>query len=268
MKDFLYLNMDFLETFMAQKNGGLEVLRAIDDTRLESTTAGTETITQEAKIEGKLNAIMAKLNGIGSVSVQSPSVFETDTSIIRNVLLMKQRESMFDSFLDHYELLNKPYAEKTDEYSLGKYVGLKTYFDFVSLSRLEALTTSELYDFYFNKEKLFSINEIQEIRQCISHLKTLFPFDSFLTAEGAIVLMEEKHLRVANSQIGYKFNSTDISVVGKVYRNVGKVREKSAPINQTLDKIQILTFSLLRTIGVLRESDSDIYLITPIAIYS
>ena len=74
-------------------------------------------------------------------------------------------------------------------------------------------------------------------------------------------------MRVSKHQIGFKFNSDNISMVGVVEKHASVVREESAPANQRLDKIQNLTFSILRDFGIIREDDLDIFLITPIAIY-
>jgi len=78
--------------------------------------------------------------------------------------------------------------------------------------------------------------------------------------------MEDKHLREEKSQIGYKFKSNNTVVVGRIDRLIG-VRDNSASANQLLDKIQLMTMSLLREIGVVR-SDDPIHFITPIAVYS
>jgi len=158
----------------------------------------------------------------------------------------------------------------------GEYICFKTHFDFISLKRLEKLTTQELQYLYLYKKtsslipdndrlEEADIRRIRRIQKYIEFLKILFPFDSFLITKHAVILMDEKPLREGNNQIGYKF-SNDKVVVGKVSRKIG-VREDSAPANKMLDKIQRLTISLLRELEIINY-DSDIYLITPIAIYS
>jgi hypothetical protein len=79
--------------------------------------------------------------------------------------------------------------------------------------------------------------------------------------------MEDDHLREMNNQIGFRFNS-DLFVVGKVNKIASEVREKSVSVNQMLDRVQIMTLSIMKDLGILREEDKDIFLITPIGIYS
>jgi len=268
MKDFLYLNMNFLETFTAQKDEGF-----ISDIKYETE---------------KVNSIKKDVF-LGSRDLGATYSNE-DTNIKREVRSMRQREDMLDAFLNSKLENGEPLVKVIDarlinekiideelisgklENVIGKYICFKTYFDFISLKRLEALTASKKQKFYSDRKKLYStadeFQRIQDIQENIEYLKILLPFDSFLTAKNAVVLMENEPLREANNQTGFKFNSNNIVVVGKIYRKIG-IRKNSAPINQMLDKIQLFTASLLRKIGVLSEDDSEpIYLITPIAIYS
>jgi len=271
IKDYLYINMDYLETFIAQHDNGLNVLSIHEGTTSASTRRTSRTVEWKAEINGKLDLILAKLASVGgaaSVSTASPQIINEDSQTSKNIHHMMQRENIFDNFLDHWNLHNANFIKKPEQDKVGRYVGIQTYFDFISLSRLEALSSSELLDFYIGiREKKFKIEEIHQIRKQIVHLKTLFPFDSFLTAEGVIVFMEDKHLRESKSQIGYKFNSQEIKVVGKVNR-YAQVRERSALMNQRLDKVQILTLDTLRSLGIIRRDDKTIFMITPVAIYA
>jgi len=283
MKDFLYLDMDFLENFTAQKDKGF--ISSINH-------------EEESSKSRKL--------GIFDVISQFISFSAAGTLKKRYIRSMQQREDMFDVFLEskgkdneslvkkingqmlengifsqtHLDKIEKKLVikeldkliEKELEASIGKYVRLETYFDFISLKRLEDLTTSEMQKFYYGKEKSFSIKDeihrMKMIEENIERLKKLLPFNSFLTAKNAVVLLEEESLREANNQTGFKFNSNNMIVVGKVEREIG-VRKNSAPANQMLDKIQMLTRTLLQEIGIIREGYlRPIYLIRPIAIYS
>jgi len=165
--------------------------------------------------------------------------------------------------------------------SIGEYVCFKTYFDFISLKRLKTLVTPEKQKFYSKKEETllmtrehsFSVkNEIEPIWEHINNLIAMFPFDSFLTAKNAIVLIETNQLRETDNQIGYKFNSNELVVVGKVYKRMSKIRIKSAPANQMLDNIQRMAIAIFRKIGIIHNSntevESEIFLIKPIAIYA
>jgi hypothetical protein len=176
---------------------------------------------------------------------------------------------MFENFLKEINITRKSFGIGVDATLIGEYVALKTHFDYISLSRYADLTTPELQAFYSQYEnKLFTDDEIKRAGQQISYLKTLFLNDCFLTSKGGIiVLMDEEHMRVAKRKNGFKFKSGNISMVGILEKHASVVRKESAPANQRLDKIQIFTFSVLRDLGMLCEEDSDIFLITPIAVY-
>ena len=58
IKDYLYLNMDFLEAAIAQIDGGYSALQISDDTRDTKDIIGSRTNTLETSIDGKLNKIL------------------------------------------------------------------------------------------------------------------------------------------------------------------------------------------------------------------
>ena len=273
IKNYLYINMDFLETFLAQQEDGLNVLSIHEGAKSVSKKRSSSAVTWEASIDGKLGTILAMLANIGGstgVSVYSPQIVDEGMHISRNVHHKIQRENIFEKFLQYINLADDKFISALDETYVGKYVGLKTYVDFVSISRLEELSSSELQAFYsYFTDKDFSVDKVHEIKKQITHIKTLFPYDSFLTAEGVIVLMDDKHIRESKDQIGYKFNSDEIKVVGKVSKYTGQIRKRSAPMNQTLDDIQRFTFSIMRSLGIIRDNKNmEIFLITPVAIYA
>jgi len=351
MRDFLYLNMNFLETFTAQKDGGFAYDTKLENGSVSSVRIGTNYIsfddtdvkrevrsmrqreemlngllgsklesgddlvkkidsrehlaeiinhtlkneTDRPKLENKITIQMLMKN----IVAQRPlcktkremlmkeifSLARKNNMTSRQMLLKITNEQILVKNIVDQVFLNKE-GNKSEKLlvkaldasiskelkdSIGNYVCLKTYFDFISLSRLENLTNQEAQYRYLPENDILTTEDssrIRQIRKNIALLKTLFPFDSFLTAKNVIVLMENDPLRELNSQIGYKFNSNNLVVVGKVYKKISDIRVRSAPANQTLDNLQRLTLSLLRKIGVIRKEDAEIYFITPIAIYS
>lgn len=97
-------------------------------------------------------------------------------------------------------------------------------------------------------------------------LRKLFPFDTFLYANGVIVLINDDYLRDNKEQAGYKFNS-QVKVIGTVNKLASEFRKDSVPASVTMDKIQIATLSLLRELGIIHENDKEIYFVTLIASY-
>jgi len=274
LKNFMYLDMNFLESFTAQRDKKFISHTVYEKGSTKSIESGKPTFT--------LGNIFANFS-------LAPSS-KTKTSIEKEIRSMQERDNMLDDFLnsrqkDGTELVKKIYSKSRDnaksighelDKSVGKYIHLETYFDFISLSRLEALVSLEMQYFYLELEKpnksekklsIEKIKHIQKIQKYILRLRTLIPFDSFLTTENALILIEKNPLREADNQIGYKFNSTDMTVIGKVYKKIGVPRGNSALTNRILDNIQELAIFLLRELGIIK-GNLDIFMIAPIAIYS
>lgn len=269
IKDYLYLNMDFLETFIAQIDGGYNTLQISDDARGHTDIQGSRTNTAETGIEGKLNEIIehfVKLNGYIKATTQSAPTYNIDTQLSKNVIYMKQRENILDRFIKYFDFGEA--VDKVVEDDLGKCILLEAYFDYINFSRLEMLSSKDMYDFYREQrdENSISLENINKINAKLPLLRKLFPFDTFLYANGIIVLINEDYLRDNKEQAGYKFNST-VKVIGTVNKRASKSRKDSVPASITMDKIQIATLSLLRELGFIHENDKEIYFVTPIAIY-
>lgn len=269
IKDYLYLNMDFLETFIAQIDGGYNALQISDDSRGGMGVQGSRSKTVETGIDGKPNGILGhlvKLNGYAKVSTQSAPTYNIDTQLSRNVIYMKQRENILDRFIEYLDFGET--VDKVVEDNLGKCIVLEAYFDYVNISRLEILSSMDMYDFYReqNDENSFPLDNMYKIKAKLPLLRKLFPFDTFLYANGIIVLINDDYLRDNKEQAGYKFNSK-VKVIGTVNKLASESRKYSVPVSVAMDKIQIATLSLLRELGFIHENDKEIYFVTPIAIY-
>ena len=268
-KDYLYLNRDFLISFIAQQNGDaiMKNYAHLNNDLLSSIITNQETdtkkgdLSQDSKADEMLNEALST-----STLPNTPS--DSANDLISQVKTETLLHKMLDSFITYVQSSNEPFVTELDKNLIGRYVNIRTYFDYVSLKRIEALTSTELLDFYphINATES-SINYFKELHAKLIYIKTLFPYDIFLTAKGSIVLMEEKYMLVARNQIGFKFRGKNVSLIGIINKYASEVREESAKINQKLDEIQILALSLLRTLGIIRDDETNVYLLTPIVIY-
>lgn len=272
IKDYLYLNMDFLEAAIAQIDGGYTALQISDDTIEAKDIIGSRTNTLETDIEGKLNKIIARLidlEGAVKATTQSAPTYNIDTQLSKNVIVMKQRENILDRFIDYLGFKDLDcFVDKVCDDNIGNYIALHTYFDYFNFSRLDILTSKEMINFYKNKydKNILSIEKMEQLSTKLPLLKKLFPFDTFLYSNRIIILINDKYLLDDKEQAGYKFNSR-IKVIGIVNKLASEPRTDSVPASMTMDKIQIETLSLLRELGFVHENDTSIYLVTPIAIY-
>lgn len=271
IKDYLYLNMDFLETFISQIDGGYNALQISDDTRASANIQGSKTSTRESSIGVKLNEILSyliKFDGYLKASTQSAPTYNIDTQLSKNVIYMKQRENILDRFIEYFGFNEDKAVNTLNRDYLGEYVMLRKHFDYINFSRLKTLAGVDMYDFYKEQSGQNSVplDYIYKIRVKLPLLRKLFPFDTFLYADGVIVLMNDEYLRDNKEQIGYKFNS-DVIVIGIVNKLASKPKKDSVSVSVTMDKIQIATLSLLRELGFIHDNDKEIFFVTPIAIY-
>lgn len=265
-KDFLYLNMDFLETFVAQIDDGYTTSEMMDDTKTAGTAKGTPNASFEANVQGSLGKIVALLTevtGGAKVAVQSAPKYDIDKQISRKVIHIEQRENILDRFIKH--IGSKKHVSKIHDDDLGKYILLRTHFDYINFGRLKEFSDEEVCNFYLEKE-IENKSVLEEIKTKLPLLKKLLPFDTFLYAKGVIVLINNDYLREDKGQVGYKFNSK-VTVVGFVNKLASKCRKHSVPVGKAMDQVQIETLSLLRELGFVHKDDKEIYLVTPIAIY-
>ena len=87
IKDYLYLNMDFLEAAIAQIDGGYTALQISDDTIEAKDIIGSRTNTLETDIEGKLNKIIARLidlEGAVKATTQSAPTYNLNSALNYN----------------------------------------------------------------------------------------------------------------------------------------------------------------------------------------
>jgi len=130
MKDFLYLDMDFLESFIAQRDKGFKYNIIREDGSSATEAKGSKSIT----------------GGIGygnmGVSIKSGPVSNTDTSTSKDVYSMQQREYMFNAFLE---------SEITTEdgnQPLVKNLGKKLTKENLEVSKREIYSFQSLFRFY------------------------------------------------------------------------------------------------------------------------
>jgi len=292
MRDYLYLNMDFLESFVAQQDNGLSFLRILEEAASATEVEGSESTTNELTLQGGIKeGVSGKASAFGFLEADAKGETTTDTSrrtsntsaptfdintqTAKEIILQKQRENIFDKFLRFMKLEDEHSYHCSENVDLTKFinrfVGIRGRFDYTSISRLDSLTEAKMQDFYSNyPNKKFEMNEVQELRKQLPYIKTLLPFDCFLHSSGCMIFIEDEyHLRKAINQIGYKFRGDDIIIVGKVCKCVGEERRESASTNQLLDGIQVLALDILVDVGVIKKPKTpEICLISPVAIWT
>lgn len=267
MKNFMYLNMDFLESFMAQSNDGFPEQEEQEENHSHTEDEEDEKGKVAAKINGGLDAKIAKLNGDISVEIVDPIYRTTDVETVRNVIVKTHKDNMFNTFYQYIK--DEKLLAEESKLEIGKYISITDDFFYFDFSRILSLYKEEYRQLYANNNSVdfdFLFENFEATREKVSFLKEILPFDAFLHRENLLVLIDKKWLRVKRKHIGYKFQG-EIHVIGRIDKFVGDKNDNKNVLSviDTLNKIQEVSLSMLYELGLL--VSKELYLITPIAIY-
>lgn len=288
MKNFMYLNMDFLESFMAQNNDGFPEQEELEENRSHIETEEDEVAKVVTKLIGEIgtgtgnqdnitipsnilktllsSVINVKLNGEKSVEIKEPVYSKEDIEAFRNVVIKKHKDDMFNKFYRY--IGDEKLLVEESKLEIGKYISIMNDFFYFDFSRILNLYKEEYRQLYANNCSAdfdFSFENFEKTRDKISFLKEMLPFDAFLHRENLLVLIDKKWLRIKKKHIGYKFQGK-IHVIGRIDKFVEGQNDKSGlGVIDTLNKIQEVSLSMLYELGLL--VSKEVYLITPIAIY-
>lgn len=288
MKNFIYLNMDFLESFMAQNNDGFPEQEELEENHSHTETEEDEVAKKITKLIGEigtgtgnqdsvsipsniLNMLLSsvlnvKLNGEKTVEIKEPAYSKEDVEAFRNVVIKKHKDDMYNEFYRYIK--EEKLLVQESELEIGKYISIMNDFFYFDFSRILNLYKEEYRQLYANNNSIdfdFSFENFKKTREKISFLKEMLPFDAFLHRGNLLVLIDKKWLRIKKKHIGYKFQGK-IHVIGRIDKFVGGQNDKSGlGVIDTLNKIQEVSLSMLYELGLL--VSKEVYLITPIAIY-
>lgn len=288
MKNFIYLNMDFLESFMAQNNDGFPEQEELEENHSHTETEEDEVAKKITKLIGEigtgngnqdsvsipsniLNTLLSsvlnvKLNGEKTVEIKEPTYSKEDVEAFRNVVIKKHKDDMYNEFYRYIK--EEKLLVQESKLEIGKYISIMNDFFYFDFSRILNLYKEEYRQLYANNSSIdfdFSFENFETTRNKVSFLKEILPFDAFLHRENLLVLIDKKWLRVKRKHIGYKFQG-EIHVVGRIDKFVGIHNDKSElGVIDTLNKIQEVSLSMLYELGLL--VSKEVYLITPITIY-
>lgn len=288
MKNFIYSNMDFLESFMAQNNDGFPEQEELEENHSHTETEEDEVAKKITKLIGEigtgngnqdsvpipsniLNTLLSsvlnvKLNGEKTVEIKEPAYSKEDVEAFRNVVIKKHKDDMYNEFYRYIK--EEKLLVQESKLEIGKYISIMNDFFYFDFSRILNLYKEEYRQLYANNSSIdfdFSFENFKTTRDKISFLKEMLPFDAFLHRGNLLVLIDKKWLRIKKKHIGYKFHGK-IHVIGRIDKFVGGQNDKSGlGVIDTLNKIQEVSLSMLYELGLL--VSKEVYLITPIAIY-
>lgn len=297
MKQFLYLDVDIVNSIIAQSEQGL--IQSLSNEEVSSDTE-SDNSKMAANISAKLGGSLVKLakaeaNLSGSIeSVEGGST----TSTSREIITKTMHDAAFDlaySYISPIKIVNGD--QSADD--TGNYIEITRVFDFVDFDYLEGLFKKEGIIEYIKKntaeqieveaEKLkgecnrgqlrkAGINFKAEIKKAIAvsnkqfddiaiiirALRGLIPYNRMLISnDGYLVPLNTKYFRVDPIDLGFKYGG-EITCVGMVTNIIGEDTDPNDDKN-IFATLQFTANEVLRS--MLPTNQNDLCVVHPIAFY-
>ena len=264
MRDFFYLNKDFLTSFAAQTGKGLESSR--EETKFNREEKGNPKFSIKPTIDvGTKKAIHA--NAKLEASLESASLTCTEENTSKTIYTKKIHDELFNEFKSSVKFRKKNDIEE------GVYLEDRYELNFINFARITSLFDDKLWERYIelsgeSGESKFPRENLKGIRNNLSFLREIIPYDTFLCGEDIFVPIDDSDLlRGKLNQIGFSFGK-EVTVVGRVKKLMDFNPQNPEKLVNTLNEIQVVAFRLMHDLGFIKIPKIEkVYIINPIAIF-
>ena len=288
MKNFMYLDTDFLTSFMAQENDGLEVIRNLENNVYSKTTEGTPTTTKTESMNAEANIAVAKGNIGTEKKIESPIHIDESSELYKEVVGRVLHDNVFNYFQNYIDNDFEHCVSQPSKDSVGKYINFKGEFQIFNINALENICNQkflkELFSFVDDAGKINNIsshiaftntnqyklpNEINNTSILCSKVatifKTIFPTDTVFIIDNMMIIINKEYLREDIKMINFKY-SGEMNVLGVINRIYDSTNNKStSPFMDVLDSVNVCGIEMINTLC--NKESKELYIITPIAIY-
>lgn len=194
-KDFLYLNYNFLESFIAQKYRGFPKEKQGTRVNQQSNEEVGEKIDNEETLEENFEITSADLIGKSKTTKSGKQFNQNNIETSQNVLVKVEKDNMYDDFIG--------YVEENDLFTdianlnIGKYINLYESFYYIDFDRIQKLCNEDYLSIYQSNINSadFTAEKFYEIRNKVALLKELIPFEAILYNKNYIVLIDKLWIR-------------------------------------------------------------------------
>jgi len=240
MRNFLYLDTDFLTSFIAQIENGL-----VDETHTEMSDSNQR---EKSRFGISLGLKFALFNKRPSIRTLIKASKTTSTK--------KRHDDIFNIF-DFYMDKKKLYQDK-ENIELGSYLKAPYNLNFINFTRIETLFNKKLRQTYahYSNEEDFSFESFYTIRKNLSFLKTTTPYNTFLCGENIFIPIIDEFLRGDETQIGFSFEGS-VTVIGQVKKVAGSISENQVDVVKKLNAMQNVSFSVLKKLGFVNRTAKE-----------
>lgn len=297
MKQFLYLDVDIVNSIIAQSEQGL--IQTLSNEQVSSDTE-SDSLKMATNIDAKLGGSLAKLVKAETDLSGSLESVESDssTSTSREIISKTMHDAAFNIA---YSYISPTKITNGDQYTddTGNYIEMTRVFDFVDFDYLEGLfekdgiidlikkSTAEQIEVEaekakeaYNREQLrkaginfkveikkaidVSNKQYDDIAIIIKALRGLIPYNRMLISyDGYLVPLNTKYFRVDPIDLGFKYGG-EITCVGMITNIIGEDINPNDNEN-IFTTLQFTANEVLRS--MLPTSQNNLCIVHPIAIY-
>ncbi len=297
MKQFLYMDIDIVNSIIAQAEKGLVTQQSSQSGAEEKKNASHEEIVSGTAVGSgaflKIMQAQAELKGELSL-VHSKEHVSSSKDIIDRIL----HDAAFDLAYKYIDLkVGTLDSQESDE--VGNYLEIKRVYSFVDFKYLERLFSKEGIIEYIKKtsaeqieasaeqareghnreelrrasinfkkevQKAVSLNNKQydDIANIINMIRSFIPYDRLLiSSDGYLIPLDEKYFRVDPTNLGFRYGG-EITCVGMVTNIIGTDSNPDDP-NNVFATLQHTVNEVLR--AMLPTAKSNLCVIHPIAVF-
>ena len=294
MKQFIYLDIDMVNSIIAQSNKGLT-----DQQTKETTESHGKAVDKEAKgaaggaAEGgllKLAKVKGELSIEGSIGTEI-----TTQSVLREIETKTLHDAAFDIAYEYISGSSDLIGQNID---IGSFIELNRVFDFVDFKYIDSLFSKDGFIEYIKKVEKDKIETLtyaetetltreqrrksgtiikQEIKKLIDSskkqyddiadvikiIKSVVPYNKMLVShDGFLVPLEDKYFRDNPDTIGFKHGG-DMACVGYITNVIGK--DAAPDSNNIFGTLQHMVNEIIRMLIPTKED--NLFIVHPIAMY-
>lgn len=297
MKQFLYLDIDIVNSIIAQTNNGL--INTLSNEQ-EISESESDSINSTVQADGTIGG---KLFGLAKAEIDLSGKLEAiengvSASVSREIISKTLHDAAFDIAYSNISPKKFKMGEQnSDDY--GDYVELTRVFDFVDIEYLDKLFDKDgLIDFFkktskekietelnaatdgMNREQLRTVSskikgelkklvdasnkQYDDVHEMIKAFKQLLPYSRMLiSSDGYLIPLDDKYFRINPANLGFKYGG-EITCVGMITNIIGTDTNPCDDKN-IFATLQFTVNEALR--AILPTKEENLCVIHPIAVF-
>ena len=273
MKEFIYLDTDYLTSALAQLNNG-KILTYSNEGATTSTDESKKTSSNQNT--SKVNFGLPKVIGVnfGNDKTSEDSSAFIDIKSAKEIITKTFDDNAFDILLE--------YIQKSDEvsdsnYKDGDFVVLNNEYKLIDFDFLLTLLGDDFIELYINsaisnnkieksKENNFRSAQkkyYKELRKNLERFKKLVPSSTLLYTNNILLPVKKEFLRDSFEDISFKYKR--INFLARITRKFEYIKYENDS-NMLINAVDYMMTSILKSFHI-DIIDNETYIATPIAIY-